>query len=180
MVLVAVTVVCALIAGRVRGGRLRHLAALPFTGGVLVLVAAISQVLFALAPSRVAAIVLTVVSQAALLTFLWLNRYLPGALLIAVGSSLNTVVVLANGAMPVARDAMIAIGRHPAELAAGRHRLLTDTDALPRLADVIALPLLQTIVSVGDIVLAAGLGLLVVSAMATPRPDRSASADALS
>lgn len=172
MVLVALTVACAVLAGWLRGGRLRHLAALPFSGGVLVVVAAVAQVLFALAPSPPAAVVLPVLSQAALLTFLWLNRFLAGALLIAVGSLLNTVVVLANGAMPVSRDAMIAIGRHPAELVAGRHRLLTDGDVLPQLADIVALPLLRTIVSVGDIVLAAGLGLLVVAGMAMPSHGR--------
>src|SRR5688500_12497767 len=164
MVLVALTVACAVLAGWLRGGRLRHLAALPFSGGFLVLVAAAAQVLFAVAPSPPAAVGLTVLSQGALLTFLWLNRYLAGALLIAIGSLLNTIVVVANGAMPVAGDAMIAIGRHPAEISAGRHRLLTEGDVLPQLADVIALPLLRTIVSVGDIVLAAGLGLLVVAA----------------
>src|SRR5687767_3554824 len=106
MVLVALTVACAVVAGWLRGGRLRHLAALPFSGGVLVLVAAVAQALFAMAPSPPAAVVLTVLSQGALLTFLWLNRLLAGAVLIALGSLLNTVVVLANGAMPVSRDAM--------------------------------------------------------------------------
>lgn len=172
MVLVVLTVACAVLAGWLRGGRLRHLAELPFRGGVLVVVAAAAQILFAVAPSAPAAVVLTVLSQAALLTFLWLNRFLAGALLIALGSLLNTAVVLANGAMPVSRDAMIAIGRNPAELSAGRHRLLTEGDALPQLADVVALPLLRTIVSVGDIVLAAGLGLLVVAAMVRPQVGR--------
>ena len=177
MVLVALTVACAVLAGWLRGGRLRHLAALPFRGGALVLVAAVAQVLFALAPSPPAAVVLTVLSQAALLAFLWLNRYLAGALLIALGSLLNTVVVVANGAMPVSREALIALGRHPAELAAGRHRLLEEGDVLPQLADVVALPALRTIVSAGDIVLAAGLGLLVVAAMAAPHTGRHVAAD---
>lgn len=173
MVLVAVTVPCAVLAGWLRGGRLRHLAALPFRGGALAVIAAAAQALFALAPSSGVALVLTAASQIALLAFLWLNRFLAGALLIATGSLLNTVVVLANGAMPVSREAVLAIGRHPGEVQPGRHRLMTDADVLPQLADIVALPLLRTIVSVGDIVLAAGLGLLVVAAMASPRATRS-------
>lgn len=166
MVLVTVTVTAAVLVGLLRGGSLRHLAAIRFSGGVLVVVAAAAQFLHALAPSPAAAVALTVASQAALLTFLWWNRYLSGALLIAVGSALNSLVIIANRAMPVSREAVLAIGRHPAELAGGRHRLLVDSDVLPQLADVIPLPVLRTVVSVGDVVLAAGLGLLVVAAMA--------------
>ena len=178
MVLVVVTVACAVLAGWLRGGRLQHLAALPFSGGVLALVAAAAQALFALAPSAPVGLALTAVSQLALLAFLWRNRFLAGALLIAAGSLMNTIVVLANGAMPVSRQALLAIGRHPAEVQPGRHRLMTETDVLPQLADIVALPLLRTIVSVGDIVLAAGLGLLVVAAMAPPRTARGSRADA--
>ena len=168
MVLVALTVAVALLVGWLRGGRLRHLAAVSFTGGPLVVAAAAAQFLFALAPTRAAAVALAAASQVALLTFLWWNRYLAGALLIAVGSALNCAVVVLNGAMPVSREAMFAIARHPAEIAGGRHRLLLPTDALPQLADIIGLPLLRTVVSIGDIVLAAGLGLLVVATMAPP------------
>lgn len=178
MVLVALTVAAALLVGRLRGGRLRHLAAVSFSGGPLVVIAAAAQFLFALAPSPAAAVALTAASQIALLTFLWWNRYLAGALLIAVGSTLNSAVILANGAMPVSRDAMLAIARHPAEMSGGRHRLLAPTDALPQLADIIGLPVLRTVVSVGDIVLAAGLGLLVVATMAQPRSARVPAVDA--
>ena len=171
MVLVAITVGVAILVGAARGGRLRHLAAVPFRGGVLIVAAAAAQLLHALVHAPAAAVVLTAASQAALLTFLWWNRYLPGVLLVAIGSSLNTTVILANGAMPVSRRAILAIGRHPAEVAEGRHRLLGEGDALAHLADVIALPLLRTVVSVGDIVLAAGLGLLVVACMARPAPS---------
>ena len=172
MVLVVLTVAVALVAGLLRGGRLRHLADAPVRAGVLVAVAAGAQVLHALAPGPVAAVVLTGMSEAALLAFLWCNRYLAGTVLAAVGSGLNTAVILANGAMPVSSDAILAISRHPAEITAGRHRLLADSDALPELADVIALPLLRTVVSIGDIVLAAGLGLLVIDLM-RPRPEHA-------
>ena len=169
MVLVVLTVAGGVIVGLLRGGRLRHLADAPLRATWLAVVAAAAQFVFALAPSPTAGIVLTGISQAGLLAFLWCNRYLAGALLVAVGSTLNSLVILANGAMPVSRDALLAISRHPAEIVAGRHRLLTETDALPWLADTIALPLLRTVVSVGDVVLAAGIGLLVTNLMQPQR-----------
>lgn len=172
MVLVVVTVTVALAVGLLRGGRFGNLADASIRAGFLVAVAAAAQFLHALAPGETAAVTLTVLSEAALLTFLWCNRYLAGTLLAAVGSALNTAVIVANGAMPVSRDAILAISRHPAEMSPGRHRLLSDGDALPALADVIALPVLRSVVSVGDVILAAGLALLVMDLM-RPRPQRS-------
>ena len=176
MVLVVLTVMGGVVVGALRGGRLRHMADAPLRATWLAVVAAGAQFVFALAPSATAGVVLTGISQAGLLAFLWCNRFLAGALLIAVGSLLNSIVIVANGAMPVSRDAVLAISRHPAEVLAGRHRLLTDTDALPWLADIIALPVLRTVVSVGDVILAAGIGLLVTNLM-QPRRGRTAHAD---
>lgn len=172
MVLVVLTVAGALIAGRLRGGRLRNLADAPIQASIFVAVAALAQFLHALAPSLTVAVSLTLLSESALLTFLWRNRLLAGTLLAAVGSAMNTAVIVANGAMPVSRDALLAIGRHPAEVTPGRHRLMTDADTLPALADIIGLPLLRTVVSVGDVVLAAGLALLVMDLMRA-RPARA-------
>lgn len=170
MVLVLLTVAGAIAVGWLRGGRLRHLAAAPLRASVLVVVAAVAQLLHAFVAQPVAGTALTVASQTALLMFVWLNRWLAGALLIAVGSTLNSIVILANGAMPVAPEALLAIGRHPAEVGdARRHRLLTDSDALPWLADIFGLPLLGTVVSIGDVVLAAGIGMLVTALMRSRR-----------
>jgi Family of unknown function (DUF5317) len=170
MILVVLTVAAALLVGRLRGGRFRNLAEAPIRAGAFVGVAALAQFLHALAPGRTAAVALTVVSEAALLAFLWSNRYLAGVLLAALGSLMNTVVIVANGAMPVSADALFTISRHPAEVTPGRHRLLTDGDVLPWLADTIGLPVLRTVVSVGDVVLAAGLALLVMDLMRQRAP----------
>jgi hypothetical protein len=177
MVLVVLTVVAGLLVGFLRGGRLRHLADAPLRAAWLAGLAALAQFLFALAPTATSGVVLTALSQAGLLAFLWRNRYLAGATLVALGSLLNSLVILSNGAMPVSREALLAVSRLPAEVGAGRHRLLESTDALPWLADVIALPLLRTVVSAGDVVLAAGIGLLVADLMRPRRqPEGSASA----
>jgi hypothetical protein len=71
--------------------------------------------------------------------------------------------------MPVSPAALEALTGEPTTFAPGKHRLLESGDALPWLADVIPLPLLRTVVSVGDIILAAGVGILVVTSM---RPRR--------
>ena len=178
MLLVVLTVAAAVVVGRLRGGRVRHLSAASLRGGILAVGAAVAQFGYAMAPTPVTAVVMTAISQSALLAFLWCNRYAAGAFLAAAGSTMNTAVILANGAMPVSRDAMIAVARHPDELIAGRHRLLTDTDALPWLADIIGLPLLRTVVSAGDVVLAAGIALLVMHLMSEPPPPAAAPAHA--
>lgn len=170
--LLVVIVGLAVVAGRLAGGRLEHLTSVQLRGVLLVAAAAVAQLLHGLSPDPTLGVGLTLASQASLLLFLWLNRYLAGVALVALGSLLNTTVIVANGAMPVAREAILAVSRNPHEVASGRHRLLTDADALPWLTDVIPLPLLRTVVSVGDVILAAGVGLLVVRLMRPPRQRR--------
>ena len=168
MVLIVVTVVLGVVSGLLRGGSVRHLTAASLRGAGLAVAAAVAQVVNAFVPAPAVAVAMTTVSQAALLGFLWLNRYAAGAFLVAVGSTCNAVVIVANGAMPVSREAIMAVARHPYEVM-GRHRLLEPGDALPWLADVIGLPVLRTVVSVGDVLLAAGVGLLVSALMQPPR-----------
>ena len=170
MVLVVVTVAAAVVVGRLRGGRFANLSTASLRGGLLAVGAAVAQFLHAISPHPGAAVALTGISQAALLAFLWCNRYVAGVFLAAVGSLMNTAVIVANGAMPVSRDAIMLVSRHPDELGGGRHRLLTDGDALPWLADIIGLPLLRTVISVGDVVLAAGIALVVIDLMQQAPP----------
>jgi hypothetical protein len=82
------------------------------------------------------------------------NRALPGALLIGLGSFLNTIVTLANAGMPVDLGALAASGK-PAP-SDGLHVLIGPETRLPFLADVLLVPLLNNIYSVGDVLLAIG------------------------
>ena len=167
MALVALTLVGGLLTGWVRGGRVRTIGSTRLAGVSLIVVAVVAQV--ALAVSDVARAPLTVGllagSQLAVLGFLVANRLLPGVTLIGIGSVANAVVVIANGGMPVSGDALSRIARHPLELTPGKHRLLEAGDALPWLADVVALPALGQIVSVGDVFIAAGVGVMVAGLM---------------
>lgn len=139
-----------LVVGRLRGGHVRALSGVTLRAGGLLVVALTARVAlgFGLAPETA-----LVIGQVAPLGFAWANRALPGMPLVGVGAALNAVVMLANGAMPVA-----------APLAdAPRHRPLAASDALPLLADIVPLP--GATVSLGDLVLAVGVLALVPALM---------------
>jgi hypothetical protein len=109
--------------------------------------------------------------------FLLGNARLPGVPLMALGLLLNVLVVTANGGMPVSVDAAARAGISRADL-----RLDTDAVREPtgpgthvaRLGDVVpvALPRWPQVVSPGDVLVAAGVLLLLVSAGVRRRPVR--------
>lgn len=103
------------------------------------------------------------------------NRRQPGVVLLALGLLLNVVVVAANGAMPVSTYAAARAGVEVGTAVPPgdpRHVLASADTRLGFLGDVVpvALPPRREVVSVGDCLLAAGLGLLV---MRTLRPRRA-------
>jgi hypothetical protein len=82
------------------------------------------------------------------------NRAIPGAWLIALGSFLNTVVTLVNRGMPVDPGALAASAKPtPAD---GLHVVLGPETVFPFLADVVLVPVINNIYSVGDVLLAIG------------------------
>ena len=86
------------------------------------------------------------------------NWRLPGAVLIALGSVLNLVVVGLNGAMPVDAAGLSTVGRRmPGDLL---HESISSATVLPFLADVVIIAPLQAAYSVGDIAIAVGAFLL--------------------
>lgn len=158
MLLILLVLIAAVGLGLLFGGRVRRLAHARFRYAPVLVVALVAQ-----AAVGVAGPIALAVSQVAPIGFLWANRALPGMPLVAAGFALNAAVIVANGATPVARWALVAVGGQA--VPAGRHRLLEESDALRFLADVIPLPPLASVVSVGDVVLAAGVGVLVVGLM---------------
>ncbi|MGI8874062.1 MAG: DUF5317 domain-containing protein [Egibacteraceae bacterium] len=177
MVLVVVMLVCAVLAGWALGGSVRNLARVRLRATWLVFAAVGLQLSLGLVGARggpvdALATPLLAASQLAVVGFVAANRYLPGMPLVLLGLGLNALVIIPNGGMPVSADALRAVGGATATIAEpGKHRLLTEADVLPALADVIAVPLLRTVISVGDLVLAAGIGVLVVGQMRRhPRP----------
>lgn len=180
MALVLTTVAGALLVGYARGGRLANLAQVRLHRGWLVAVAVLTQALLTMVgalngPVEVLTGPVLLASHLALLVFVWRNRLLPGMALIFAGFAMNAAVITANGAMPVGREALFAIsGSATTAISPGKHRLLADGDSLVWLADIIPIPVLRTIVSAGDVVLGAGVAILVVNLMLAfpPPPGR--------
>lgn len=163
MTLPLIGVVLSVGAALLRGGRFRHAAHndlhwLP----VLVAGLLLQTLLDALAERGVVGdpgtVALLLVSEAAVLGFCIRNWYRGGMGLVGLGFTLNVLVILANGGMPVGADAIRTMGGDPTSATLmGKHHLMTATTSLPWLADVLPLPPLDLIVSVGDLVLVAGM-----------------------
>jgi hypothetical protein len=178
MVLVAIVLVVSLAAGWLSGGHVRNLGHVRLLAPWLVFGSVAAQLLLA-ALSRFGGLgevfsrPLLAASHLMLLAFIAANRYLPGMLLVLAGFGLNAIVIIANGGMPVSPDALVAVGGVPS-IDPGKHQLLTDSTSLGLLADVIPVRPLGTVVSIGDVVLAAGVGILVVGMMRRfpPLPGR--------
>jgi hypothetical protein len=122
-------------------------------------------------------------SNVLVVVFLVANRRLPGVLLIGLGLALNVIVIAANGAMPVSVSASRSAGVEPPPpgVADVEHERLDDDTKLPWLADVLAIPGAREVFSVGDVILALGIGDLVYRrATWNKRPRRAATGSAAS
>lgn len=119
---------------------------------------------------------LILVSFACVFTFAALNWRLGGMALAALGAVANFVVIAANGGMPVSLDAAARAGlgnpfADPANAAKGAHHAMTDDSVLTFLADVIPLRIGANVVSVGDLLIWAGL-LVIVQQLMVGRKGR--------
>jgi hypothetical protein len=187
MGLVLVTLVLAVLVGWALGGRLSHLEQLPYRslpllGGALV--AMLGGTLLALAglPARPTQGLGLAVAAGLTLTFCLRSRAVAGLGLVSAGLLLNALVIVANGGMPVSAAASLRAGLDPAAAVADpRHQPEDAATTLRPLGDVIPVPLpaRPEVISVGDLLGAAGLAQLIVSAMLLGhRPGRRAPAPA--
>lgn len=176
MTLVLLVTLLAIGVGLLLGGRLAGIAQLPLHHRELLALALLVHVGAWWLGSITGIGYAIGVTAAALLAGLFCVRNLTvsGVPLMTAGLVLNFLVVAANGAMPVSLAAAQRAGLDIGGLLSGtspRHELATDRTALSWLGDVIpvALPWRAEVVSIGDVLLAAGLALLIVTAMrATP------------
>lgn len=178
MLLVLLVMMLAALLAIASGGRFSHLTHLQLAGTRWLIAAGAAQVVGALFGGTSYALFL-LVSAGLVAVFLGANRSQPGVALLAAGFAPNALVVLLNGAMPVSVDALARAGldASTAELLLDpRHEQVGDATRLPWLGDTIplALPGLGQAVSVGDILIAAGAGLMLYTAMRHPSTVRPA------
>ncbi|HEX3828521.1 MAG TPA: DUF5317 family protein [Sporichthyaceae bacterium] len=103
-----------------------------------------------------------------LLQFSRRNLHVPGVPLVAVGLLLNAIVVVANGSMPVEQMAATRAGGGPVLSAADRRHVLAGVDTRLRVLDdrvAVPLPGHREVDSLGDMAIAAGLGLCACTAV---------------
>ena len=169
MSLVLLVVLAALVLGRLAGGRVSRLGALALRDRRLVPAALALQLAGGWAggvlhPLGLAASALLVA------VFLARNRGLRGGGLVALGLAANALVVGLNGAMPVRDRAALRAGV-PVQAAGSpedlRHEREDASTHLRPLGDVVPVPLPGggEVVSPGDVLVAAGLGQLLVLGM---------------
>lgn len=161
MILIVFAALC-LLSVPLTGGHLSRIAHIRLRGGWLAGVAISIQVVitvFWLGGSHWIHSALHIVSYACAGAFLWVNRRIPGALLIGAGAGLNALAIVVNGGvMPASATAerlahvMLGHGFHNSTPVAHPHLLF--------LGDIIPFPgpgMLSNVLSVGDIVLYTGM-----------------------
>ncbi len=172
MLTVVLCLLVALTVGRVSGGTLGALGALPLRRRATVVGALLAQVLGAVVGGPFYAVGL-VVSAGLVVVFLLANRGVRGFGLVALGLASNALVVGLNGAMPVSEAASGRAGVSTQALLTGqdpRHERSGPRTLVPWLADVVPVPypVRPEVLSPGDVLVAAGLAQLVVLGMTAP------------
>ena len=145
-------VAAGIAAGIAFGGDWRRLGSLTFLYWPLLLLAALLRVVGAVVPSSPPQLYLAALAFVAL--FAALNWRLPGAILVAVGTLMNVLVVGLNSGMPfdpgTAADSGIGIPND------GLHVPMTGSTALPFLGDIVPIAIVGGLYSVGDFLIAFG------------------------
>ena len=158
------------------GGDVRRLSQLRIRHIELLLAAFATKVAVALLGTAHSSVAVTaarplnVIGAVLLLTVVWFNRRIPGALIFGVGLTLNLVVILAfGGRMPVLlpRDAdpsspLLALLRGGLD---PLHVALAHPQGLWFIGDIFNIPSIgghSSLVSIGDLLMAAGVAWLII------------------
>lgn len=178
VVLVVLALTAGLAIGYARHGRLRHLADPPPVRNRLLLTALGLHVLavFASWAWEPALAVLSGLSWIVIAFYAWVNRWMPGTRLVALGLSANALVLILNGAVPVSVDALARAGASTSDTDAGFATQPTEhSDESTRAAALgktipVAFPPHPEVVSPGDVAVAAGLATVLATGMTGRRP----------
>ncbi len=184
MLLIAIAL--GVVAGLMAGGRISNLLSAQLRYGWLIVAGLLLRVITQWLIDQGVDVVdqlrlpLFTLSFGLLVVALWLNRSQPGLLLAMVGVAANGIAILLNaGYMPVYLPAVEMAGLTLADLSPTFNVLLPEELGLDfllaggPLGDVlpIAIPLIANVISIGDVLLAAGVGWYLFSAIARGSAD---------
>ena len=170
-VFILYAIVAGLVIGRLLGGRFDNLGALSFRWTWVAIAGLAAQVVLFSAPVSAAVgdagAPLYVASTVAVLGFVLGNVGIPGMPIVALGAGLNLLAIAANGGtMPASGAALAALGTGTSTGYINSRELVAPI-LLP-LGDVFALPSwmpFANVFSVGDVLVGAGIFLVIVAAM---------------
>jgi hypothetical protein len=179
MLWLAIVIFLALAISILRGGRLLNLSDIELRAWWFLFVALGLQVSTGFLPeaswSEGVGLAMVLLSFVLLMVLVVLNRAKPGMGIAGLGVLMNFVVIALNGGMPVlAGAAEVASGftvADPDLSGTFKHVLLDESSQLTFFADVIPLRLvgIGEVISLGDILLALGLGVFLEHELRRPR-----------
>ncbi len=179
MLWLAIVLFLALVIAMLRGGRLSNLGDIRLRAWWLLVIGVALQLGTRLLPedewAETTGVAMVLLSFGLLLLMVILNRREPGMWLAGLGILMNFTVIAANGGMPVMREAAeVASGftvSEPDISGSFNHVPLDEDSNLVFLADVIPLRLgtMGTVISLGDVLLAVGLGRFLEAELRRPR-----------
>jgi Family of unknown function (DUF5317) len=170
-------IVIGLVVGLIAGGRPAGLADLPIRWPWLMVVGLVVQVALFSAPvtDRIGALgpPIYVASTAVVLLAIWINRRIPGMLVVAIGAACNLSAIVANGGyMPADPATMAALGKGD-PTTYSNSAILADP-ALRPLTDIFVLPAwlpFSNVFSLGDVLIGLGVAVVIVVAMRRSAPS---------
>jgi hypothetical protein len=162
--IVVVATVLGMSSVKLFGGRLRRLAQLRVRHLWLIWATiAVQTIIFELPPTVVSEHAYGAVHVATYVSafgFLWLNRHIPGALIIGLGAACNAAAIVTNkGIMPATADAWARAGLPALPAGEFENSGVTAQANLWFLGDIFAIPAswpLSNVFSIGDVVVVLG------------------------
>ena len=173
-IITILTVTVALALALVTGGHPRHLAEHPFRLGALPIVGVALGVASEIDALHGVWFAITLLSYACLVTFMLANLHLTGMFLVLIGVGLNILTIAVNHGMPVRVEAVVASGyaddvaEARADDYGAKHHLERPDDTLMPISDVIPVRPIKRVVAIGDLIMAIGVGVVVLHLMRPP------------
>jgi hypothetical protein len=182
-------VVISIIISYFLGGRLKFMLQRPLkhvwlaTSGLLIQIIIFSN-FFTSRYDDAVSVILHGISYLLIISFVFINRKIPGILLIGIGIILNATVIFLNGGyMPASLESVekTSIGRQFEILSQGsttnNSQAITEDTVLPWLADIFYIPSwmpFSNVFSIGDVLIAIGVCIYIIRCMKPVDKDMEA------